>query len=219
MALRAAIFDLDGTLVDSAEDIAEAINRLYDDLGQARVAPVQVQAWIGDGVRALVGAALSHKGLEVSVDEVMPGFLVHYNATLLLEPRVYAGVVEALDVLKAAGVPLGICTNKPVDLVPPLLAHLGLEHYFDVVIGGGSLPQRKPDAAPLLAVAGALDVPVTDCLMVGDSGTDHAAAMAAGMPVALVRYGYPRTFDLDAAPTLAVVDDLRQLLPAFGLTV
>ena len=170
-------------------------------------------------MRALVGSALAHKGLDVGVEEVMPGFLVHYNATLLLEPVVYPGVVEALGALKAAGVPLGICTNKPVDLVPPLLAHLGLAHYFDVVIGGGSLPQRKPDAAPLLAVASALDAPVSDCLVVGDSGTDHGAAMAAGMPVALVRYGYPRMFDLDAAPSVAVVDDLRQLLPHFGLPV
>lgn len=218
MALRAAIFDLDGTLVDSAADIAEAINRLYDDLGQARVAPAQVQAWIGDGVRALVGSALAHKQLAVSVDEVMPGFLVHYNATLLLEPVVYPGVLEALTALKEAGVPLGICTNKPVDLVPPLLAHLGLAHFFEVVIGGGSLPQRKPDAAPLLAVAAQLGVPVEACLMVGDSGTDHGAAMAAAMPVALVRYGYPRTFDLEAAPAVAVVDDLRQLLPHFGLS-
>lgn len=219
MALRAAIFDLDGTLVDSAADIAEAINRLYDDLGQSRVPDAQVQAWIGDGVRALVGSALAHKGLTVSVEEVMPGFLIHYNATLLLEPRIYDGVVETLKALQGAGVPLAICTNKPVDLVPPLLSHLGLAGFFDVVIGGGSLPQRKPDAAPLLAVAQRLGVPVEACLMVGDSGTDHAAAVAAAMPVALVRYGYPRTFDLDTAPSLAVVDDLRRLLPYFDLAV
>lgn len=216
MALRAAIFDLDGTLVDSAEDIAEAVNRLYDDLGHPRVPVATVKTWIGDGVQVLVGRALAHAGEDRTVGEVLPGFMVHYHDCLLLAPRLYPGVAAALAGLQQAGIPMAVCTNKPAPLVPPLLAHLGIDGFFPVVVGGGSLPWRKPDPAPLRAAAERLGVPVADCLMVGDSGTDHAAAVAAGMPVALVRYGYPRQFDLEAAPSLGVLDDLRQLLPWFA---
>ena len=213
MAIKAVIFDLDGTLVDSAADIAEAVNRLFDALQLPRVEPALVRSWIGDGVRALVATALAHHGSEEPIERALPLFMTGYHDCLLRSPRLYPGVREALQALQQAQLPMAICTNKPVDLVPPLLQHLGIAGYFPVIIGGGSLPQRKPDPAPLLASAAGLGVPVAQCLMVGDSGTDHGAAMAAAMPVALVRYGYPRTLDLEAVPALAVVDDLRQLLP------
>ena len=213
MALRAVIFDLDGTLVDSADDIAEAVNRLYDELGLPRVAAATVRGWIGDGVRALVSTALEHAASTVPLQRALPAFMVHYHACLLRSPRLYPGTAEALAALQARGLPLAICTNKPVELVPPLLAHLGIDGFFPVVIGGGSLPQRKPDPAPLLEAARRLGLAAGHCLMVGDSGTDHAAAVAAGMPVALVRYGYPRHFELERAAALAVLDDLRGLLP------
>lgn len=213
MPVAAVVFDLDGTLVDSAADIAEAVNRLFDALALPRVAAALVRGWIGDGVAALVASALAHHGSAVPLGQALPVFMAGYHDCLLRSPQLYPGVVEALQCLRQADVPMAICTNKPVELVPPLLAHLGIGSYFALVIGGGSLPQRKPDPAPLHAAASGLGVAVGDCLMVGDSGTDHAAAVAAGMPVALVRYGYPRTLDIEAVPTLAVVDDLRQLLP------
>lgn len=213
MAIDAVIFDLDGTLVDSAADIAEAVNRLFDALQLPRVDDALVRGWIGDGVRALVATALAHQRSEQPLDQALAVFMTGYHDCLLRSPQLYPGVREVLQALQQAAVPMAICTNKPVDLVPPLLQHLGIAGFFPVIIGGGSLPQRKPDPAPLLASAGGLGVAVGRCLMVGDSGTDHAAALAAAMPVALVRYGYPRTLDLDALPALAVVDDLRQLLP------
>ena len=218
MAIAAVIFDLDGTLVDSAADIAEAVNRLFDALDLPRVAPALVRGWIGDGVSALVATALAHHHSPVPLAQALPLFMHGYHACLLRSPQLYPGVVPALQALQQAAVPMAICTNKPVDLVPPLLAHLGIDGYFPVIIGGGSLPQRKPHPAPLLATAAGLGVVAAQCLMVGDSGTDHAAAVAAAMPVALVRYGYPRQLDLDSAPALAVVDDLRQLLPLLGLS-
>ncbi|MGN0858395.1 MAG: phosphoglycolate phosphatase [Stenotrophomonas sp.] len=213
MAIKAVIFDLDGTLVDSAADIAEAVNRLFDALQLPRVEPALVRSWIGDGVRALVATALAHHGSRQPLDQALALFMTGYHDCLLRSPQLYPGVRETLQALQQAAVPMAICTNKPVALVPPLLQHLGIEEFFPVIIGGGSLPLRKPDPAPLLASAAGLGVAVAQCLMVGDSGTDHAAAQAAAMPVALVRYGYPRTLDVDAVPALAVVDDLRQLLP------
>jgi phosphoglycolate phosphatase len=213
MHFEAVIFDLDGTLVDSADDIAEAVNRTLDALALERVSPELVRGWIGDGVRALMASALAHHRQPQLLEAAMGHFMDHYNACLLRSPQLYPGVLATLQGLAAAGMPMAICTNKPVTLVPPLLDHLGIAGHFPVIIGGGSLPQRKPDAAPLLATAAQLGKAPGNCLMVGDSATDHGAAMAAQMPVVLVRYGYPRALDLDNVPALAVLDALDQLLP------
>lgn len=212
MATSAVVFDLDGTLVDSAGDIAEAVNLTLEDLGLARVSEATVRSWIGEGVRNLVSTALRDAGSEHSLDDVMPGFMRHYHDCLLRSPTLYDGVVETLAALQARGLPLAICTNKPAALVPPLLQHLGIAGYFAHIIGGDSLPQRKPAAEPLLHVAGLLQQPVAACMMVGDSATDLAAANSAGMPIVLVRYGYPRDLDMQAADAVAVIDDMRELL-------
>lgn len=205
------IFDLDGTLVDSAGDIAEALNRTLQDWQLARVPETTVLTWIGDGVRRLVEQAFSAAGSEVDLDAVMPGFMVHYTDCLLRSPRLYDGVQEALQQLHARGVTLAICTNKPSALVPPLLEHLGIANAFALVLGGDSLPQRKPSGEPLRHIAAHFGYGAADCLMVGDSLTDYRAAQDAGMPVALVRYGYPRGLDLQHNGAVAVIDDLRAL--------
>lgn len=205
------VFDLDGTLVDSAGDIAEALNRTLQDWQLPRVAETTVLGWIGDGVRRLVEQAFTAAGSDIDLDKVMPGFMVHYSECLLRSPRLYDGVAEALLELRTRGVPLAICTNKPVAMVAPLLAHLGIADAFSQVLGGDSLPQRKPDGEPLRHVARAFGLRAGECLMVGDSLTDYRAAQDAGMPVALVRYGYPRGLDLDNANAVAVIDDMRDL--------
>jgi len=206
------IFDLDGTLVDSAADIAEALNLTLEDHQLPRVAEAVVHTWIGDGVRRLVEQAFSAAGHEADLDAVMPGFMRHYQACLLRSPRLYDGVVPALQGLRERGVVLAICTNKPHAMVAPLLAHLGVQEYFAHVLGGDSLPERKPSGAPLRYIAAAFDVAPSAALMVGDSITDYRAAVDAGMPVALVRYGYPRGLDLEAVQAVAVMDDLRELI-------
>ena len=211
MDAAAVIFDLDGTLVDSAADIAEAVNRTLVDQGLPRVDEARVRTWIGDGVGNLVRTALADAGSTRSVDEVLPGFMVHYRQCLLRSPRLYPGVVPALQALHARGVPLAICTNKPSAMLPPLLAYLQIDGYFEQVIGGDSLPERKPSAAPLLYLCERFGAMPAQCLMVGDSATDLGAARAAGMPIALVRYGYPRDLDLEQAGAVALVDDLREL--------
>lgn len=206
------IFDLDGTLVDSAADIAEAMNRTLAQWGQARVPEATVRGWIGDGVRRLVEQAFAHAGADVDIDRVMPDMMRHYGECLLLAPRVYPGVREALAGLHARGARLAVCTNKPSRFVEPLLRHLQLDGFFAAWLGDDSLPERKPSGVPLRHLAQAQGLVPAACLMVGDSATDAAAAHDAGMPLVLVRYGYPRGMDLAAAGALAVVDDLRELL-------
>ncbi|WP_250064251.1 phosphoglycolate phosphatase [Stenotrophomonas mori] len=211
MGAAAVIFDLDGTLVDSAEDIAEAVNRTLDALSLPRVSDTTVRGWIGEGVRRLVATALAHAGSERGLDATMPLFMRHYHDCLLRSPRLYDGVADALQRLQRRGVPMAICTNKPSALVPPLLDHLGIAAGFTHIVGGDTLPQRKPAPEPLLHAAHLLNQAPADCLMVGDSATDLGAANAAGMPIVLVGYGYPRDLDLASAGALAVIDDLRQL--------
>ncbi|MGB3394034.1 MAG: phosphoglycolate phosphatase [Stenotrophomonas sp.] len=218
MEIAALVFDLDGTLVDSADDIAEAVNRMLDDLSLPRVDADTVRGWIGEGVRNLVDTALHHAGSGHAPAEVMPGFMRHYHDCLLRSPRLYDGVAEALRQLQACGLPMAICSNKPSALVPPLLEHLGIAGYFAHIIGGDTLPQRKPAPEPLLHAAQLLGQVPSRCLMVGDSATDLATADAAGMPIVLVRYGYLRGLDLRETSALAVIDDLRELLPLLRVT-
>ncbi|WP_258223907.1 HAD-IA family hydrolase, partial [Stenotrophomonas sp. HMWF003] len=139
-------------------------------------------------------------------------FMRHYEACLLRSPRLFDGVTPALQALRDEGVTLAICTNKPSALVAPLLQHFGLQDQFALVLGGDSLAERKPSGVPLRHIATQLGVAPEAALMVGDSITDYRAAVNAGMPVALVRYGYPRGLDLDNVEAVAVMDDLRELL-------
>src|SRR5690606_35825345 len=126
----------------------------------------------------------------------------------------YDGAADCLRQLRARGLPVSLCTNKPERFIAPLLEALGWQSAFDAIVGGDTLPERKPDARPLLHIAEGFGLPAAECLMVGASRTDAEAAHAAGMPLALVDYGYRRDFDLDAARAWRVVGDLRALLAA-----
>ena len=142
----------------------------------------------------------------------MPGFMVHYADCLLLYPTVYPGVVETLDALRERGVAVAVCTNKPERFVRPLLEHLSLGEYFECIVGGDTLPERKPNAVPLLHVVEHFGLQPAQCLMVGDSATDLETAAAAKVPMALVTYGYLRGFDPRSVRGVQVIDDLRELL-------
>lgn len=208
----AVLFDLDGTLVDSASDIAAAVNRMLAEEGLAQVDEPLVRSWIGEGTPVLLDTALRHAGSVRSAEELLPRFMVHYGDCLLLSPQLYPGVARTLDELEARGVRMAVCTNKPERFVAPLLEHIGIADRFAVVVGAGTLPERKPHPRPLLHLATQLQVEPGRCLMVGDSETDFLAAQAAGMPAVLVSYGYPRAFDLHAAGALAVIDRFPDLL-------
>lgn len=214
---RAVLFDLDGTLIDSAHGIAVAVNRTLEALGRPREDEAVVRGWIGDGARMLLRHALAHAGAEVPQGEAFERayalLMEHYAGSLPLQARPFPGVDEALRSLRDAGARLALCTNKPGRFIAPLLDALGWRACFDAVVGGDTLPERKPDPRPLLHIAGGFGFEAPQCLMVGDSRTDAEAAHAAGMPLALVDYGYHRGFDLHAAGAWRVVGDLRALLP------
>ena len=211
-AFPLVIFDLDGTLVDSVSDITEALNLTLARWRLQIVEESAVRGWIGEGMRALLSAALREQGAEALLEPMLPDMLRHYGECLLHQPHLYDGVRETLDALRSRAITLAVCTNKPIRFVDPLLTHLDLDRYFCAWLGGDSLPKRKPDPAPLQHLAAQLGHDVAHCLMVGDSATDAAAARAAGMPLAMVRYGYLRGFDAEASGAIAVVDDMRELL-------
>ncbi|MCC8536172.1 phosphoglycolate phosphatase [Xanthomonas axonopodis pv. poinsettiicola] len=206
------IFDLDGTLVDSAPNIAEALNATLQELGLQQFSESTIRSWIGEGVQVLLATALREAGGTHDAETEMPVMMRHYAASLLHDPQLYPGVAEALHGLRDAGATLALCTNKPSRFIAPLLEHLGIATLFSAVLGGDSLPQRKPDPAPLLQLARQFQLTPQHCLMVGDSGTDAAAANAAGMPLAMVRYGYLRGFDPQTSGAVVLIDDMRELL-------
>ncbi|MFT4198574.1 MAG: phosphoglycolate phosphatase [Pseudoxanthomonas sp.] len=212
-----AILDLDGTLVDSAADIAEAVNRTLSDWGLRAFDLATITGWIGEGSRQLITDAMRAAGSQADIDAVMPGFLRHYGETAP-RGRAYPGVADTLAALRARGVRLAVCTNKPGQFVRPLLAARGLLDFFDAgIVAGDTLAERKPSALPLLHLAAQAGLAPARCVMVGDSESDARAAHAAGMPLVLVRYGYRKRLDLESAGALAVIDAMPELLGVVGM--
>lgn len=206
------IFDLDGTLIDSVPDIAAAVNNAWAAQGWASVSEAQVSAWVGKGPELLIAQALAACGVEAArQDEMFALFMQHYASGGHAQSRLYDSVAGMLASLQARGLRLAICTNKPARFVEPVLAKLGVAHYFELIIGGDSLPTRKPDPGPLVHIAQALTIPVAQCLMVGDSVNDVDAARAAGMAVVAVSYGYNHGVDIREAQPDRVLDSLAEL--------
>jgi phosphoglycolate phosphatase len=210
------IFDLDGTLVDSAADIAESVNRTLRDWKLPTYDTGQITGWIGEGSRKLITYAFRHAGSDVDIDEVMPGFLEHYAETAL-DGIAYEGVVDTLALLHAQGVKLAVCTNKNEEFVRPLLEARGMLSYFDGIVGANTLPERKPSGVPLRYLATQAHVEIGQTLVVGDSESDVLAARDAGMAFVLVSYGYRKSLDLYNAGAVAVIDRMPDLLTCFNL--
>jgi phosphoglycolate phosphatase len=190
-AVQAIIFDLDGTLVDSAEDLRAALNKLMSDQGLRPIESNEIKGMIGDGVLKLVERALAAaNGDPEQRDFLLPRFLALYQANPADLTRCYPGVLETLDVLRRKGFRLAVVTNKPFFATKKILEALSLAAFFPVIIGGDSLEKRKPDPAQLLEAARQLDVNVGQTLMVGDNIHDVEAAHAAGMRCVAVTYGY-----------------------------
>lgn len=212
MALpKLIIFDLDGTLVDSAPDLALAINAMLDDLKLSGVSEDLVRHWVGNGSRKLVERTLEHYQSQAALDDAHALFMQHYETNLNGASRLYDQCAAVLDSVKALGIPMALVTNKPFEFVPPLLNALGIAHYFKLMIGGDSLSEKKPSPMPLLYCAEQLDFEVKDCLMVGDSKADIQSAKAANMPVVALLQGYNQGLDLSLFEPDTLLAELHNL--------
>jgi phosphoglycolate phosphatase len=205
------VFDLDGTLVDSAPDITGAANATLAEFGAPPLTLVAITRMIGDGAPKLMERALAAARLDLPLSIVMPIFMRHYDAhaTRLVQP--YPGVVATLEILRDAGYRLGVCTNKPIVATRLVLDVCGLDGYFNACIGGDSMPQRKPAAEPLLATIAKLGGEPHQAVMIGDSSTDRATAEAAGIPALILPSGYGPE-DITATPGFTSFADLPRLL-------
>lgn len=184
------VFDLDGTLVDSAPDIAAAVNALFAELELPAMELALIRRMIGDGAPVLLERALLHVGATQTAAELMPRYSVHYSENAVGLTKLYPNVGETLTALHAAGCRLGICTNKPIGPTRAVLAAFGLDTMIEHVIGGDSLPQRKPQPEPLWNVIRALGGTPESAVMIGDSAVDIACAEAAGVPAVIIPSGY-----------------------------
>lgn len=210
---RAVLVDLDGTLVDTAEDIVVAANRMLDELGAFPLPFALVKSFIGKGVPNLVRRTLETAQLGVDPVAAQTVFERHYLAVNGRMGQVFAGVEAGLDALVRLGYRIACVTNKPEALATPLLALTGLDTWCEVLIGGDTLVHMKPHPEPLLHACRLLGVSPAHALLVGDSAVDVAAARAAGVPVAIVRYGYAGANGPDALGADWLIDSF-EVLPA-----
>jgi phosphoglycolate phosphatase len=207
VSARAVILDLDGTLLDTAADLAAATNLMMIELGREPLPQATVASYIGKGVEVLVHRALGGS-LDARVDHDLhtqghDAFMRHYQVENGRHSRPYDGVVEGVAAMRAKGLRLACVTNKPKSFADPLLEYFGLAQCFELIVGGDSLPLRKPDPMPMLHVAQRFEIDPLEIVAIGDSLNDALAARAAGMPVFAVPYGYNegrdvRTLDVDA---------------------
>ncbi|HEY0413222.1 MAG TPA: phosphoglycolate phosphatase [Allosphingosinicella sp.] len=208
-------FDLDGTLADTALDLAAALNHALRALGRPEVPAGEVRHLVGHGARALLrrGLAASGEAPEALVDEGFPIFIDYYAAHICETTKVYPALEAALDALAADGARLAVCTNKAERLTHRLLDALGWSKRFDAVVGGDTLAVRKPDPAPLhaaIARAGG-----GRAAFIGDSITDADTARAAGLPFVAVSFGFSDR-PVEALGAHAVIDDYAKLAETLG---
>jgi phosphoglycolate phosphatase len=187
--MRAVVFDLDGTLIDSDPDIRAALNRVLVAEGLTPLTAAEVRSMIGDGAKVLVERAFAARGQAAHEDHVA-AFIADYEANTVVETAPFPGIVEALQALNQAGHPLGVCTNKPVVAARNVLMALGLDHYFRVIVGGDSTPYRKPNPNHLAVVLQELGATPGRAVMVGDHANDIDAAAGLGVPSIFVSWGY-----------------------------
>jgi phosphoglycolate phosphatase len=214
LELDAVMVDLDGTMVNTLGDFAEALNRMLADLGLPAIAPQAIEDMVGKGSEHLIRSVLAHVGA-ADVEALYPQAWLRYEHHYLQIngqfADVYPGVREGLQALRARGLRLACLTNKPLSFARPLLAAKGLDGFFDQVFGGDSFERKKPDPMPLLKTCEALGSQPARTLMVGDSSNDAQAAHAAGCPVVLMTYGYNHGQPIRAVAAEAHLDSLAQL--------
>jgi phosphoglycolate phosphatase len=212
IAVKAVVIDLDGTLLDTAPDLAEAANRMLAELQLPPIEEAALKTYIGNGVARLIKRVLTRdmdaEPFAELFEQARPIYEKHYAAVVSLNSRPYPGVIDGLDALKHAGYRLACITNKAEKFTVPLLKDTGLHDYFELILAGDTLPKKKPDPMPLIYACEKFGVTPDEMLLIGDSLNDTQAARAAGCYVFCVPYGYNRGQDVSKLDLDAVVDTL-----------
>lgn len=214
------IFDFDGTLIDSVPDLTLAVNILLSHYNLEPVTIEEATPFIGNGVKVLVERALKHAmpAEEVTKElfgEALEIYFKAYKENLCVDTYLYPGVLETLKYLHDKEYTMAICTNKPMEFIEPILKELSIERFFKYWIGGDSLPEKKPAAAPLLHIAANMNLDVKKCIMIGDSRNDIEAAKNAGMESIGLSYGYNYNEHISDYNPTKVVDNFAELQRSF----
>ena len=213
--VKFVMIDLDGTLVDSVPDLAYCVDEMMKAIGREPWGEDKVRTWVGNGVERLIRRALTDTlwddPAEDDFDQAHPIFMELYRMNTSARSKLYDGVIEGIDYLKAAGYSVGCVTNKAEAFTVPLLKDMGIFDRFDVIVSGDTTPKKKPDPLPLLYGAEQLGVNPADGLMIGDSMHDVEAARNAGFQVVCVPYGYNHGHDIRDAKPDAVIQSLAEL--------
>lgn len=210
---RALIFDLDGTLIDSAPDVCASMNRVLAGMGRRELTLEETKEMVGWGGRVLAEKSLARTGragTDAEVDRFLEDFLATYAQHPAEHSRIFPGVIPVLDAFRSAGLRMGICTNKPTTATPPVLEAMGLAKYFDVVSCGDAVPHRKPDGRHVRLVVDELAATVETTALIGDSENDIAAAIDAGVRSVAVTFGYAHV-PYDQLGADALIDHFRDL--------
>ena len=212
MRLRAVLFDLDGTLIDSAEDIGLALKKTLKDIGLEELYPDDVRKYIGGGVKALLERVLGDKFRE----EYVELFRRHYLSNPVVYTKPYEGVPEVLKELKGKGVKLAVVSNKLEELSREILRRLNLLDYFDFVAGGDTFPEKKPSPVPVLKTLDILGEEPGGALIVGDTEADIVAGKSAGTSTALASWGYVRINSVKPDFVFKKPLEILSVLDSFG---
>lgn len=220
MPSPALLFDLDGTLVDTAPDLLGALNAVLVCEGRETIDPQELRQIVGHGARALIERAMAATGERAAPErlpELVDRFIAHYRDHIVEGSRPFPGVEATLTELKRGGARLAVLTNKPQILTVPILAALRLSHFFHVICGAGRYSHHKPDPRIVAHVIDELGGAPDGAVMIGDSAVDVATARAAQIPVILLSYGYTpepaRTLGADAV--IDAFPELPSILPRF----
>lgn len=212
---KLVIFDLDGTLVDSAADIGLAANQTFERLDLPLQPLPQIKQWIGGGAQVFVEKALDYFGKPEWFERAYPLFMKHYKAVPVDATVIFEGVKVLLEHLQQLAIPMAVVSNKPHELIVPILEHFALDRYFEPILGGDSLTQKKPNPEPLFQVCRQFALEPEQCWMIGDSSKDAQAAVNAAMSFIGVSYGYAMSGSDIRPPQIPhqVVDNLEHLIP------
>jgi phosphoglycolate phosphatase len=208
--VKALVFDLDGTLIDSKRDLVQSVNATLRQTGRAELPEDLVASYVGSGAPVLIRRALGGNPMPEEVQIALQFFLAHYEEHKLDFTQAYPGVRNTLEQLRQ--VPMAVLTNKPVNISVRILEGLGLAEFFRAIYGGNSFATKKPDPLGANTILGELGIPGTDAVMVGDSEVDVQTARNAGMISAIVNFGFG-THDRKAYPADIYLNRMEELVP------